>query len=143
MKDKRQFLGSMTLSLSDFSTHIKEWNRSVYGFLVTCKRNLMKSLLNIQQALDHSHFSRLQQLEIAVRNDLEIVLDHESYCGNKKRDAIGFNVGIETPSIFIVGRFSRENSIILLLFVLIMEIGTLIKIFSKLKLWHFLRNYMV
>lgn len=66
----------MEFLLSGFTYHIIEWNMSVYSFIGTCKMNLMKSLSNIQRALDHSASSRLLQLECDVRDELENLFDH-------------------------------------------------------------------
>ncbi|MBA0853840.1 hypothetical protein Goshw_022641 [Gossypium schwendimanii] len=59
VKDKWNYLGNMVDSLTAFTSHVKEWNMSVYGFIGPCKRHIMKSLSSIQKALDHLTSNRL------------------------------------------------------------------------------------
>lgn len=59
VKDKWSYSSNMASLLSNFTSHVKEWNRSVYGFIGARKKTLMKSLLNIQKALDKSTSNRL------------------------------------------------------------------------------------
>lgn len=84
VKDKWNFSSIMAHSLSEFTSHVKKWNRFIYGIIVTHKRNLMKSLLNIQGALDRSSSSRLMQLESEVRDELENLLDYEELLWKQK-----------------------------------------------------------
>lgn len=75
VKDKWNFFGCMANSLSDLTMLVKNWNRSVYGFIGTHKRWLMNALSSIQKALIHTP-SRLLQLKSVVRDELENLLDH-------------------------------------------------------------------
>lgn len=67
----------MSDSLNNCTFSVKDWSRNVYGFLGTRKRNLMRSLNNIQKALEHSGSAHLAKKEMEVRDELENVLDHE------------------------------------------------------------------
>ncbi|KAH1056166.1 hypothetical protein J1N35_034231 [Gossypium stocksii] len=59
----------MAESLSDFTVHVKEWNQSVYGYIGTRKRQLLRSLANIQKAMDQSPSKRRKFNRImALRN---------------------------------------------------------------------------
>lgn len=77
VNDKWHSSGNMANSLSNFTSHVKEWSRFVYDFIGTCKGYLMKSLSNIQRALEQLASSCLLQLEIGVHDELENLLDHE------------------------------------------------------------------
>lgn len=59
VKEKWNFTGDMFHSLNDFTTHVKEWNKLVYGFIGARKKRLMNSLSHIQSALERSSSSRL------------------------------------------------------------------------------------
>lgn len=74
----------MAESLSDFTSHVKNWNRSVYGFIGTRKIQLLRLLGNIQKASDQSNFRRLVNLELEVRDELESVLNHEELLWRQK-----------------------------------------------------------
>ncbi|KAK5775605.1 hypothetical protein PVK06_043512 [Gossypium arboreum] len=76
--------GNIADFLSDFTSHVKDWNRSIYEFLGTCKRYIMRSLSNIQKAMDWSSSSRMVDLEMEVRNELENVLNHEGLLWRQK-----------------------------------------------------------
>lgn len=84
VKDKWNFSSNMASSLSNFTSQVKEWNRSVYEFTGSRKKTLIKSLLNIQKALDKSNSDRLIQLEEDVRDELENLLDHEELVWRQK-----------------------------------------------------------
>ncbi|MBA0709141.1 hypothetical protein Golax_024201 [Gossypium laxum] len=77
VSSKWRFAGNMDDSLSNFTSHVKEWNRSVYGSIGTCKRQLMRSLISIQKAMDRLTSNSLVNLEMEVRDELESVLNHE------------------------------------------------------------------
>ncbi|KAA3488942.1 reverse transcriptase [Gossypium australe] len=74
----------MIVSLSELTSHVKAWNKSVYGFLGTHKRNLLKSLGTIQKAMDQSSSRSLATLEMEVRDELESVLNHEDLLWRQK-----------------------------------------------------------
>ncbi|KAH1091471.1 hypothetical protein J1N35_018728 [Gossypium stocksii] len=74
----------MADSLSDFASHAKVWNRSVYGFIGARKKYLLRSLGNIQKAMDWSSFRRLIDLELEIQDELENVLNHEELLWRQK-----------------------------------------------------------
>ncbi|TYJ04417.1 hypothetical protein E1A91_A12G090900v1, partial [Gossypium mustelinum] len=84
VSSKWRYSGNIADFLSDFTSHVKDWNRSVYEFLGTCKRYIMRSLSNIQKAMDCSSSSRMVDLEMEVRNELENVLNHEELLWRQK-----------------------------------------------------------
>ncbi|KAK5832532.1 hypothetical protein PVK06_016334 [Gossypium arboreum] len=80
LEHKPDIVCLLELRVSGFWIHRASFylaKRSVYGFLGTHKRYLMKSFGNIQKAMDWSSSSRLVDLEIGVRDELENVLNHE------------------------------------------------------------------
>ncbi|KAA3464883.1 reverse transcriptase [Gossypium australe] len=64
VKDKWIYGGNMAESLNRFTVHAKEWNKKVYGFLGSRKRQLMRSLNNIQKTLDHTDSRFLTKKEM-------------------------------------------------------------------------------
>ncbi|KAK5772658.1 hypothetical protein PVK06_048951 [Gossypium arboreum] len=84
VKEKWKYSGNMSDSLNNFTSDIKIWNRNVYGFLNSRKRTFLRSLNNIQKAIDHSPSSLLSQKELEVRDELENVLDHEDLFWRQK-----------------------------------------------------------
>ncbi|KAA3465509.1 tyrosine decarboxylase 1-like [Gossypium australe] len=89
---------------------------NVYGFLGARKRILMRSLNNIQKAIDHFPSSQLTQKELEVRDELENVLDHEDLFGDRRL--------VVTSFIWMVG------------------IGVLIKMSCRLRRWNFSKDSM-
>lgn len=79
--------------LSKFTSHIKEWNKSIYYFIGTRKKRLMKSLLHIQSALERSSSYRLMQLESDVRDELENLLDDEELLWKQKAQCDWLQLG--------------------------------------------------
>ncbi|KAH1131559.1 hypothetical protein J1N35_002937 [Gossypium stocksii] len=79
-----RFSGNMADALSDFTLHIKDWNRSVYSFISMRKRQLLRSLANIQKDMELSNSMRLVNLEIEVRDELKSVLNHEELLWRQK-----------------------------------------------------------
>ncbi|MBA0871043.1 hypothetical protein Goshw_020552 [Gossypium schwendimanii] len=77
VKDKWNYAGNMTDTLTDFTSYIKDWNRNVYGFLGSYKRYLIRKLSMVQIALDHSNSSHLVQQEMEIPDEFENVLKHE------------------------------------------------------------------
>lgn len=67
----------MAISLSDFTSHVKDWNMYIYGFLGIRKRQLLKSLFGIQTALEQTPSNQLIQLEMDTRDELENIISHE------------------------------------------------------------------
>ncbi|KAA3472023.1 reverse transcriptase [Gossypium australe] len=84
VKGKWEFKGNMTESLNNFTAFVKDWNRDVYGFLGNKKRKLMRSLNNIQKALEISDSDHLIKKERETRDELENVLDHEDILWRQK-----------------------------------------------------------
>ncbi|KAA3474645.1 reverse transcriptase [Gossypium australe] len=84
VKGKWEFKGNMIDSLNNFTNFVKEWNRDVYGFLGDRKRKLMRSLNNIQKALERCTSNHLIKKEKEIRDELESVLDHEDLLWRQK-----------------------------------------------------------
>ncbi|KAA3475693.1 Retrovirus-related Pol polyprotein LINE-1 [Gossypium australe] len=84
VSSKWRYLGNMAVSLAEFTSHVKDWNRSTYGYIGTRKRQLLKSIGTIQKAMDQSSSSRLVNLEMEVRDELENVLNHEELLWRQK-----------------------------------------------------------
>ncbi|KAH1039642.1 hypothetical protein J1N35_041385 [Gossypium stocksii] len=81
---KWSFLGNMAITLFEFTLHVKEWNKSVYGFIGTRKRKNLRSFEDIQKAIEYSSFRRLVNLEMEIRDELESVLNHEELLWRQK-----------------------------------------------------------
>lgn len=47
VKDKWHFLGNMVESINNFTSHVKDGNRSTYGFLGARKKQFLRSLASI------------------------------------------------------------------------------------------------
>ncbi|KAG8499648.1 hypothetical protein CXB51_006070 [Gossypium anomalum] len=84
VKSKWNFAGNMSESLNNFTFFVKDWNRNVYGFLGTRKRNLMRSFNNIQRALEQTGSVHLVTKEMKSRDELENILDHEDILWRQK-----------------------------------------------------------
>lgn len=113
VKDKWNFSSNMAFSLSNFSTHVKEWNRSFYGFISTRKKNLMRDLLKIQTALASLPLADCSSWSWMFVMILKMFLITRSSYGDKKLGAIGFSLETETLSIFTVVLFREGNLIVL------------------------------
>ncbi|KAL1067721.1 hypothetical protein V6Z11_D12G149600, partial [Gossypium hirsutum] len=66
VKERWNFTGNMIESLNDFTFFAKEWNMNIYGFLGTRKRNLMRSLNNIQKPLEQYSSTYLAEKELEI-----------------------------------------------------------------------------
>ncbi|KAK5776656.1 hypothetical protein PVK06_044616 [Gossypium arboreum] len=77
VKDKWTFASNMADSLNKFTTYVKDWNKDVYGFLGSHKRQLMRELNNIEKALERIDSSFLARKQMEVRDELKNVLNHE------------------------------------------------------------------
>ncbi|KAA3466349.1 reverse transcriptase [Gossypium australe] len=53
VSNRWRYSGNMADSLSEFTSHVKDWNKSIYGYIGTRKRQLLKSLETIQKAMEH------------------------------------------------------------------------------------------
>ncbi|KAG4180813.1 hypothetical protein ERO13_A10G187832v2 [Gossypium hirsutum] len=93
VKGKWSFSGNVVDYLSHFTLCIKEWNKSIYKFIGTRKRQLMKYLSNIQRVLKWSSSLRLIQLETDIQKKLECVLNHEELLWKHKVKCDWLNLG--------------------------------------------------
>lgn len=84
VKEKWNLSGNMAVSLSEFTSFVKIWNKNVYGFLGTHKRLLKRELCNIQKAFEHFPSSHLAKKEMDIRDELENVLEHEDLLWRQK-----------------------------------------------------------
>ncbi|KAA3460795.1 reverse transcriptase [Gossypium australe] len=84
VSNKWKYSGNMAATLSEFTSHVKNWNKHTYGFIGTRKRQLMRLLGKTQQAMDQSNSRRLANLEMEVRDELETVLNHEELLWRQK-----------------------------------------------------------
>ncbi|KAA3460139.1 reverse transcriptase [Gossypium australe] len=84
VSSKWKYSGSMVETLSEFTSHVKDWNRHTYGYIDTRKKKLLRSLGKIQEAMDQSTSGRLVNLEMEVRDELENVLNHEELLWRQK-----------------------------------------------------------
>lgn len=91
----------------------------------------MNSLSNIQKALDHFNSSPLVHLESVVRDELENLMDHENFYGNKKLDVTSSNLVIIIQNFSTVVRSKKGNPTTLQLYALIMKSGAQIRILFK------------
>ncbi|KAG8473137.1 hypothetical protein CXB51_035140 [Gossypium anomalum] len=82
--EKWWYSGNMATSLSEFTSHVKDWNKSVYGFIGSRKKQLMQLLGCIQKAMDWSSSSRLAEKEMEICGELETVLNHEELLWRQK-----------------------------------------------------------
>ncbi|KAA3489594.1 reverse transcriptase [Gossypium australe] len=100
VSSKWSFSGNMAESLSVFTSHVKTWNRSVYGFLGTRKKKLLKSLGSIQKALDQSFSRSLATLEMDVQDELESMFNHEELLWKQKARCDWLNFGDRNTKFF-------------------------------------------
>ncbi|KAL1156476.1 hypothetical protein V6Z11_A08G094900 [Gossypium hirsutum] len=61
VKDKWDFSGDMSISLSMFTRDFKNWNTTIYGHITSHKRSLIKELTTIQKIMDFSGSNWLAQ----------------------------------------------------------------------------------
>ncbi|KAH1090966.1 hypothetical protein J1N35_018223 [Gossypium stocksii] len=80
---KWSFSGNIATTVSEFTLHAKEWNRTVYGLLEQGKRKLLRSLEDIQKVMEFSSSRRLANLELEIRDELEsfTMKEIQSYFG--------------------------------------------------------------
>ncbi|MBA0785623.1 hypothetical protein Gotri_027036 [Gossypium trilobum] len=100
VKEKWNFAGNTFDSLNNFTSFAKDWNRNIYGFLGTRKRNLMRSLNNIQKTLEHSSSTYLSGKELEIRDELENVLDHEDLLWRQKARCDWLQLGDRNTNFF-------------------------------------------
>ncbi|MBA0818914.1 hypothetical protein Gohar_025516 [Gossypium harknessii] len=90
----------MVESLNNFTFFAKDWNRNIYGFLGTRKRNLMRSLNNIQKTLEHFSSTYLAGKELEIRDELENVLDHKDLLWRLKARCDWLQLGDRNTKFF-------------------------------------------
>ncbi|KAA3478521.1 reverse transcriptase [Gossypium australe] len=113
VSSKWRYSGNMVDSLSEFTSHVKEWNRYTYGHIGTRKKQLLKSLGSIQKAMDHSNSRRLANLEMEVRDELETVLNHEELLWRQKARCDWLQLGTGIPTLRINnGEWCSEQDIL-------------------------------
>ncbi|KAA3459207.1 reverse transcriptase [Gossypium australe] len=100
VKEKWNYGGNMADSLNNFTSHVKDWNKNVYGFLGSRKRQLLRSLNNIQKALYHTDSSFLAKQEMEVRDELENVLNHEELLWRQKARCDWLHLGDRNTKFF-------------------------------------------
>ncbi|KAA3460904.1 reverse transcriptase [Gossypium australe] len=71
VKERWNFEGNMANSLITFTSYFKDWNKDVYRFLSSYKRQLMRALNNTQKALDRSNLIFLARKEMDIQDELE------------------------------------------------------------------------
>lgn len=77
VEDQWNFKGYMSESLSTLTDDLKEWNKSIFGHIISRKRKLLHKLSVIQKQMDISGTNLLATHEIELRQELEDVLRHE------------------------------------------------------------------
>ncbi|KAA3453503.1 reverse transcriptase [Gossypium australe] len=100
VSSKWRYSGNMAVSLSEFTSHVKDWDRDTYGYIGTRKRQLLRSLGNIQKAMDQSTSRRLANLEVEVRDELENVLNHEELLWRQKARCDWLQFGDKNTKFF-------------------------------------------
>ncbi|KAH1039675.1 hypothetical protein J1N35_041418 [Gossypium stocksii] len=100
IKEKWNFAGNMADSLNNFTSYAKDWNKNIYGFLGSSKQHLMRSLNNIQKALDHSDSSFLAKQEMKIQDELENVLNHEELLWRQKAEYDWIHLGDRNMKFF-------------------------------------------
>ncbi|KAH1107994.1 hypothetical protein J1N35_011762 [Gossypium stocksii] len=96
-------------ALNNFTQSVKVWNRDVYGFLGARKRELMRSLNNIQRVLANSNSISLVKKEIEIRDQLENILDHEDMLWKQKARCDWLQLGDRNTSFFHSRTIRRRN----------------------------------
>ncbi|KAK5838341.1 hypothetical protein PVK06_007070 [Gossypium arboreum] len=74
----------MADSLSKLTLNLKEWNKQVYGYIITKKRHLVCKIVNVQSRMDFSCSNNLAQVDLNLKQDLENVLHHEELLYKQK-----------------------------------------------------------
>ncbi|KAA3486170.1 reverse transcriptase [Gossypium australe] len=84
-------------------------HRSIYGYIDTRKKQLMKSLGTIQKALDQSNSRSLANLEMEVRDELESVLNHEELLWRQKTRCDWLQFGDRNTNFFHSSTMQRRK----------------------------------
>ncbi|MBA0845023.1 hypothetical protein Goarm_005853, partial [Gossypium armourianum] len=109
VKERWNFAGNMVESLNNFTFFAKDWNRNIYGFLGTRKRNIMRSLNNIQKTLEHSSSTYLAGKELEIRDVLENVLDHKDLLWRQKARCDWLQLGDQNTKFFYSRTLRRRK----------------------------------
>ncbi|KAH1056596.1 hypothetical protein J1N35_034661 [Gossypium stocksii] len=74
----------MSGSLEKLTLDLKDWNKHVYGNIFTRKRDLLKKFANVQKLRDLFGSLHLNQVDLALRQELESVLYQEELLWKQK-----------------------------------------------------------
>ncbi|XP_061353963.1 uncharacterized protein LOC133298652 [Gastrolobium bilobum] len=83
MKDKWQAEIEVNHILSNFTLHLKKWNKEVFGNINNRKKKLSRRIEDIQILREQRDNPGLTELEEHLQNDLNITLDQEELSGSK------------------------------------------------------------
>ncbi|XP_040934435.1 uncharacterized protein [Gossypium hirsutum] len=87
-------------SLGKFTHDLKYWNKHVYCYITTRKRDLIKRIANIQRKRDFFGFLYLNQVDLSLRQELENVLHHEELLWKQKAMCDWLKLGDRNKKFF-------------------------------------------
>ncbi|KAL1175985.1 hypothetical protein V6Z11_A04G127600, partial [Gossypium hirsutum] len=98
VKDKWAYSGDISLSM--FTRDLKNWNKTVYGHIISCKRFLIDKLTRIQEIMDFSGTNQLAQVELKIRQELDNILRHEEILWKQKARCDWLHFGDHNTKFF-------------------------------------------
>ncbi|KAL4279049.1 hypothetical protein GQ457_03G029200 [Hibiscus cannabinus] len=96
-------------NVSQFQDASRKWNREVFGHIEIRKRHILARLKGIEQALDLEANPYLEELEKALKKDLDIVLSQEESLWHQKARGNWIAKGDRNTRFFHLAAISRRK----------------------------------
>ncbi|KAL4291239.1 hypothetical protein GQ457_14G000340 [Hibiscus cannabinus] len=96
-------------NISNFQSKSREWSWTVFGHIDRRKNLLLSRIKGIEVALENGHNSYLEELEIALKRDLEHVLEQEESLWFQRARTSWIQSGDRNTAFFHASVISRKK----------------------------------